>query len=253
MANAAVAQTAVFQTLLAAAGLTGPLQALEGSRGVSANVLSQRGISGILAPAREGAYRIMDSHLKAFPCLGTAQALVAAALTIRPHIEKRLDDIESIEITMADLPAVASQISDQARRYPTSREAADHSFYFLPVVALIDGELGARQFEDRRWEDSRVKAVMDRITIGMDIELNRRAPASFPARLQVTMRGGETHAAEAPYPPGHPKNMLTMEGIVGKFTRHRAAKTGEIDWARLARAIETLDSAPDLGNLLSGL
>ena len=61
MANATVAQGTVFQTLLAANGLTGPLEALEGPLGLNSAVLSRSGISETLY-SREDRYRIMGSR-----------------------------------------------------------------------------------------------------------------------------------------------------------------------------------------------
>jgi 2-methylcitrate dehydratase len=250
MANATVAQGAVFQTILAANGITGPLDTLEGTHGLNSAVLSRSGISETFF-ASEDHYRIVGSRIKPYPCVGTSQSLVAAALEVRPGIEKRLDEIERIEVTMADLPMVVTQLEDSTRRHPTSREAADHSFYFLPAVALIDGELTTVQFEDRRWDDPKVNALMGRITIHTDKELNERAPNSFPVRLRVLMRNGQEHNAEVLYHPGHPLNRLDTEGIIGKFARYNGLKHHKIDWHALAKEVETLDKAPNLDGILS--
>lgn len=248
MANATVAQGAVFQTMLAANGITGPLGSLEGTNGLNAAVLSRSGISEAFF-ASEDHYRIMGSGIKPYPCVGTSQSLVAAALEVRPRVAKRLDKIERIEVTMADLPMVVTQLEDSTRRHPTSREAADHSFYFLPAVALIDGELTTMQFDDRRWEDSRANALMDRMTIRTDKDLNERAPNSFPVRIRVLMRNGQEHTAEVLYHPGHPLNRLDTEGVIGKFARYNGFKHHKIDWHALAKEVETLDTSPNLDGI----
>lgn len=248
MANATIAQGAVFQTILAAKGITGPLGALEGANGLNEVVLPRGGISDA-SLALGDRYRIMDAGIKPYPCFGTAQSLVAAALEVRPRVAQRLDEIERIEVSMVDLPLIASQIGDSARRHPTSRESADHSFYFLPAVAMLDGELTTMPFDDRRWEDPRVNALMDRIAIRTDRDLNGRAPGSFPVRMRVLMRNGEEHAAEVLYHPGHPLNRLDMEGIIGKFVHYNGVKHHKIDWHALAREVEALDTAPNLDGI----
>lgn len=248
MANAAVAQGAVFQTMLAANGTTGPLGALEGADGLNSVVLSGRGISETFFE-REAQYRIMGAGIKAYPCVGSSQSLVAAALEIHPRVAKRLDEIERIEVAMADLPMVVTQLEDAPRRHPTSHEAADHSFYFLPAVAMMDGELTTVQFEDRRWEDPRVNALMDLIAIGTDKKLNARAPNSFPVRIRVLMKNGEEHMAEVLYHPGHPQNRLDMEGIIGKFARYNGLKHHKIDWQALAKEVKTLDTSQNLDGI----
>jgi 2-methylcitrate dehydratase len=248
MANATVAQGAVFQAMLAANGITGPLGALEGTNGLNAVVLSRSGISETFF-AGEDQYRIMDAGIKPYPCVGTSQSLVAAALEVRPRVAKGLGEIERIEVAMADLPIVVTQLEDMTRRHPTSREAADHSFYFLPAVALIDGELTTVQFEDRRWEDPRANALMDRMTLRTDKNLNERAPDSFPVRFSVLMRNGQEHVAEVLYHPGHPLNRLDTEGIIGKFSRYNGLKHHKIDWHALTKEVETLDTSRDLDGI----
>jgi len=249
MANATVVQGAVFQTMLAAKGITGPLGALEGADGLNATVLSQGGISETFFAA-EDHYRIMGAGIKPYPCVGTSQSLVAAALEVRPRVADKLDEIERIDIAMADLPMVVTQLEDSARRHPTSREAADHSFYFLPAVALIDGELTTMQFDDRRWEDPHVNALMDRMTIFRDKNLNERAPSSFPVRFSVLMRDGQEHVAEVLYHPGHALNRLDTGGIIGKFARYNGLKHHKIDWHALAKEVDALDAAPNLDGIL---
>ena len=248
MANAAVAQGAVFQTMLAAHGITGPLGALEGADGLNGMVLARGGISEAFF-ASEDRYRILGAGIKPYPCVGTSQSLVAAALEVRPRVENKLDEIERIEIAMADLPMVVTQVEDSARRHPTSREAADHSFYFLPAVALLDGELTTLQFDDRRWEDPRVNALMDRMTIFRDKNLNARAPDAFPVRFSAAMRDGQEHVAEVLYHPGHALNRLDAKGIIGKFARYNGLKHHKIDWHALAEEVERLDRSPNLDGI----
>jgi 2-methylcitrate dehydratase len=248
MANATVAQAAVFQTLLAAKGITGPLEALEGAKGLNEVVLSRGGISAAFFASGDH-YRIMDAGIKPYPCFGTAQSLVAAALEIRPRIAQRLDDIERIDVCMVDLPLIVSQIRDAARRHPTSRESADHSFYFLPAVAMLDGELTTMQFDDRRWEDPRTNALMDRITVCTDQNLNGRAAGSFPVRMRVLMRKGEEHTVEVLHHPGHPLNRLDVDGVIRKFVRYNGVKHHPIDWRALAREVEAVDASPNLDGI----
>jgi 2-methylcitrate dehydratase len=170
-------------------------------------------------------------------------------LEVRPRVAEALEEIQRIDTAMADVPMVVTQVEDSARRHPTSREAADHSFYFLPAVALIDGELTTLQFDNRRWEDPRVNALMDRMTIRMDKKLNERAPNAFPVRFSVVMRDGREHVAEVLYHPGHALNRLDAEGIIGKFTRYNGLKHHKIDWHALAEEVEKLDGSPNLDGI----
>ena len=144
LASSMAARTAVTATLMAAEDVTGPPTALEEW---SRATLGSADLAPMIAPLT-GDYGIMSVGLKAHPCIGTAQTAVEAALRVRATLPDPLPEIERVEIRMADIPFVRSQVADQERRNPTTRETADHSFPFLVAVALLDGEL-IRPVEDR--------------------------------------------------------------------------------------------------------
>ena len=86
---------------------------------------------------------------------------------------------------MADTPFVRGQVEDEDRRYPTSRETADHSFYYLAAAALMDGEMTQAQFEGERWMQPAVKSLMERMTIRTDASLNKYTPGKLPLCIAV--------------------------------------------------------------------
>jgi len=72
LANALVAQNGVQAALLARHGVTGPLEVMDHARGMKA-VFPHLDVEALVAPFPAESY-IMKSHVKAYPCVGTAQA-----------------------------------------------------------------------------------------------------------------------------------------------------------------------------------
>jgi 2-methylcitrate dehydratase len=175
MANAFVASQGTLCTLLASQGTTGPTSIFEGKGSLSQAFLAGADLSLLMKPIQDH-FRISDVSIKAYPCIGTAQSMVAAALQARTAIADPLKEIKHLEVRMADTPFVRGQVEDEDRRRPTSRETADHSFYYLAAVALLDGELTDAQFEDGRWFEPSVTALMERMTIRTDASLNKYTP-----------------------------------------------------------------------------
>jgi len=70
-------------------------------------------------------------------------------------------------------------------------------------VALVDGELTIRQFQNERWNEPALKELMGRVSLQIAPDLNQQAPDSMPCRLRVVLRNGEDRTAECLYPPGH--------------------------------------------------
>src|SRR5262249_22228092 len=130
--------------------------------------------------------------------------------------------------------------------YPTSRETADHSFYYLAAAALMDGEMTQAQFEDERWTQPAVKSLMERMTIHTDASLNKYTPGSFPCVLELTTANGEGRTVEVCYPKGHPKNRMSSAEVEGKF--HGCAR-GALPEARQTRIISLVNDLEKLSSV----
>jgi 2-methylcitrate dehydratase len=249
VANAIVAQTGTLAALLAAEGLSGPLQVLEGPHGWAQTVLPDADLTSLAAPL-DGRCRITDVSIKAYPCIGTAQAAIAAAIQARRLLAADAPAVERMELRMADIPFVRGQIEDRARREPNSRETADHSFFYLAAIALLDGELTPRQFEEGRWLAPAVRALMDRIDIQPDAALNVYTPASFPCVLTLVLRDGRRHVVDMPYAPGHPRNPLSAAEVAAKFHDSAAASLTGPQREAILRQVQTLEELPSTRELM---
>ena len=253
MANAFVAYQATLCTLLAAQGMTGPLSVFESKGGLKQGMLSGANVDLLVQPIQDP-FRISDVSIKAYPCIGTAQAMVAGVIQMRKDIADPVKEVKHLEVRMADTPFVRGQVGDEDRRYPTSRETADHSFYYLAAAALMDGEMTQAQFEGERWIEATMKSLMERITILTDAALNQYTPGSFPCVLQATMTNGESRRVEIPYPKGHPKNRMSPAEVEEKFrscTRKALTAAQQTKIISLVQDLEKLSSVSELMNHLA--
>jgi len=253
MANAFVAYQATLCTLFAAQGMTGPLSVFESKGGLNQGMLSGADVS-LLAQPIQDPFRISDVSIKAYPCIGTAQAMVAGVIQMRKDIADLVKEVKHLEVRMADTPFVRGQVGDEDRRYPTSRETADHSFYFLAAAALMDGEMTQAQFEGERWLEPEMKSLMERMTILTDPALNPYTPGSFPCVLHATMANGESRRVEVPYPKGHPKNRMSPAEVEEKFrgcTRKALTAAQQTKIIALVHDLEKLGSVSELMNHLA--
>jgi 2-methylcitrate dehydratase len=218
MANALVAQSGVQAALLAARGLTGPMEVLDHEGGLRQLFDPELGFDQ-LWDAPPATLQIMRSTIKTFPCIGTAQTLVAAALALAPKLQGRHHQIRRIAAIMAHLPMVVNQQAEITRRQPRTREDADHSFTFLTAVALVDGALTEHQFANKRWLQPEMRALAAKVELETSAEISVRAPDSMPARVEVELDSGERVVSECLYPPGHsfPERGLDRDVTVRKF------------------------------------
>jgi 2-methylcitrate dehydratase len=171
---------------------------------------------------------------------------VAGVIQARQEFTDPAKEVKHLEIRMADTPFVRGQVEDEDRRYPTSRETADHSFYYLAAAALMDGEMTQAQFEGERWMQPAVKSLMERMTIRTDASLNKYTPGSFPCVLQLTTMSGENRTVEVFYPKGHPKNRMSSAEVEGKF---RACARGVLSEAQQTKIISLVNDLEKLENI----
>jgi len=251
LANAVVAEMGTKAVLLAERGLTGPVHVLEGAKGLATSVLRPE-MDRLVAPCSDRP-RIMESAVKAYPCIGTGQTAIAAALEVRGLCPGGAPEIDHIEVTMADTPAVRSQVEDLDRRHPQTREAADHSFYFLVAAALADGEFGLSQFEGERWTDPVVEALVDRMEIKVDSGLARRAPGVFPCAIRVVTTSGEELTAEVLHPPGDPRAGISDEMVIDKFGRCTREHWSAGWRSEIVRTILSLQACDSIASAMAGL
>jgi 2-methylcitrate dehydratase len=252
MANAFVAYQGTLCTLFASQGVTGPLSIFEGKGGLDKAFLAGADLDVLTEPIRDG-FRISDVSIKAYPCIGTSQAMVAGVIQARAGIADPVKEIKQLEVRMADTPFVRGQVEDEDRRRPTSRETADHSFYYLAAAALMDGEMTQAQFENDRWMQPKVKSLMERMTIRTDASLNKYTPGSFPCVLQLTTVNGESRTVEVFYPKGHPKNRMSSVEVEGKFRGCTRAALSEAQQTKIISLIDDLEKLSSVDELMAEL
>jgi len=252
IANALVAQSGVQAALLASRGVTGPLEIFEHRRGLGSIFSDAEALATFDAPLPATPY-IESAKVKAFPCLATGQAAVAAGLQLHKDLAGDASTIDRIRVVMGDYPIIRDQQADPGRINPLSREAADHSFHFLAAVALLDGEFGLRQFDNERWNEPAVRAIMNLMDMDVDDDLNVRAPGLYPCRLEAHHRDGRFSKVEVLLPPGYSDRGLDQGTIVDKFNNLTRIHLLEHARQNIIAAVLALPEAATCGSLTTAL
>jgi 2-methylcitrate dehydratase len=159
--------------------------------------------------------------------------------------------LKTIRVTLADLPIVRRWLADQGRIAPQSREAADHSLHFLIAVAFIDGAFGLRQFDNARWADAEVRALMARLDMTTDAELTRRAGGAYPCALHAIGHDGRPYDIEILQPPGFSADGLDAKTVLDKFASLTEGHISPDRRDRIVEAVMGLDGAPSCASLTS--
>jgi 2-methylcitrate dehydratase len=245
LANAS--RNAVFSAMLAAKGMTGPEEAFEGKAGF----LNSTGIRFEISPFADSAdaYRIMKARLKAFPSGYFSQSAIEAILSLRSQIPD-LDDIK--EIRLQTFPAGYEVMgSGEANWRPETRESADHSLPFVMAVALMEGNLEIRHYEQMYYKRSDVRALMQKIKVRIGEEPVAAWPDLPLNIVDVETTSGKVLSTKVAYHLGHFKRFMTDEEQERKFLPLAEPLLPETQINDLLACLRRLDKVEQISELIS--
>jgi 2-methylcitrate dehydratase len=211
-ASANGVRNAVFAVFLAQSGFTGPTAVFEGEGGLY-DIVGKFEWDPAVRPG--GIPRVLNVNTKFFPLEYHGQSPLWATLELSPKVQP--DDIVSVRVDTYRV-TVERMANDPSRWAPRNRETADHSLPYTVGVGLMDGEITARSFSEERLHDQKLLALVQKVQVCIDPEMEAKYPKALPCRLTVTLASGEVLTAEVAKLKGHFDNALTDGEIASKFS-----------------------------------
>jgi len=243
-ATANASRNAVFCSLLASQGMTGPNPVFEGRNGFFEAIGSELEFE----PKPSGEFGIMDAYVKWAPCGFYGQGAIEAALELRCQIE-HLDTVREIRILTSPHGAEA-MATDVSRWQPDTRETADHSLPFVVAIALMEGGLEIRHYDEEYYKRTDVRDLMSRIKVQAAAEFGSGFGRLPFTEVAVGSRSGEVRTARVVHPLGHPQRPMTDADYERKFRSMAEPILPESQIARLVDRLRTLEQVQDLGEVL---
>jgi 2-methylcitrate dehydratase len=217
-AYANASRNAVFATMLAARGLTGPSPIFEGEGGYF-KVVTQEPFELEPFGGDGQPFKIMECSIKRFPLGQYSQTVVQAALEVRQQLVSAGTDVGDIgQVNIRTLQkAIDIMAGDPEKWHPTTRETADHSMPYTTAVALMYGSVHQRHFDDEYLHNSQLLDLVNRVRVSVSEEANRRVPEAMLCTVEVVTRAGKSYSSEVAYHKGHYKNPLSDSEVEDKF------------------------------------
>jgi 2-methylcitrate dehydratase len=245
LANAS--RNAVFCAMLAAKGMTGPEEAFEGQAGF----FRSTGIRFEIKPFADSAdaYRIMQARVKPFPAGYFSQSAIEAILDLRSQIA----DLDSVkEIRLQTFPAGYEVMgSGEANWRPETRESADHSLPFVMAVALMEGNLEIRHYEQMYYKRSDVRALMQKIKVRIGEEPVAAWPEVPLNIVEIELDSGTVLSTKVAYHLGHFKRLMTDDEQERKFRPLAEPLLPKSQIDNLLACLRRLDEVERISELIS--
>jgi 2-methylcitrate dehydratase PrpD len=205
------AEAGLVAALAAREGVTGSLDILEGEAGYGRAMGGDpdwaRAVSTL---GRE--FHVTRMTFKNHGCCGHTFAAIDGALALKEQMRLEAADIERVDVaTYKSALEVAG--------YEDPRTAAEGRFSLKYVVAtgLTHGDVRIAAFEEARLQDPATRALMNKISVSVDPELDAAFPGKRAARVAIRARDGRREEHLQPTRKGDPDLPLSDAELDAKF------------------------------------
>ncbi len=239
---------AVYATMLAGRGITGPKSLFDGPHGLVQ--LFDQPID--FHTADRELTSVEQTYLKQYCSLIHGQAIIDAVLAIRTDNDLCGDDVArvSLEVFQGAYDFAGGGAYGD-KDHPRTKEQADYNLKYLSAVALLDGGVGPEQLETERVLRSDVQDLLSRVEVKPAADLTADYPQRTAARVHVITHDGREFSREESDYEGSPTRPMSWKRVVDKFHWLAEPFCDEALRADIIAAVEHLDEIP--GAELTGL
>jgi 2-methylcitrate dehydratase PrpD len=246
----------VLSADLAQAGFTGATRILEGERGFF-HAMSSAHDPTRITDGLGSNWKISENGFKLHACCGHTHSAVDLAIAARLRQNWDADQVlSSVANVLVETYGPGYEIVKQSE--PRTPYQAKFSMAYCVAAGLLEGRVGLDQFSADRLGPAGVRegdlaALLQRTRVTVADDLTNRYPASWPARLTLTLTDGSVVRSSSDYPKGNPENPVSTDHLEEKFTALVGSRVG-VETAEVAlRAVRGLETSSDMAETFRSL
>jgi 2-methylcitrate dehydratase len=234
----------ILAALIAKEGFTGPARVLEGDKGFIETVVGgdfeiDKLIHG------DGRFKILDTEYKPFAADRTTHGHITATLNLVRQYDLRPEDIAQVRILAGSRDILHT--GNPSKKYPYNKESADHSSYYLTAVAIVDREVGPKQYTSEKYNDQVIRELIDKVVMEADPSLDSFISAGIS---EITTVHGKRFTCKVEHPKGTPQNPMSDEDLVKKFSSMASRYFPAEHEEQIIKMIWELDRLDDVNELM---
>lgn len=234
------ADAGVLAALSAEHGLLGAPAILDAPRGMGEAMSNSPDWTAATADLGR-VYNTRRITVKNHGCCGHAFSAIDGALALQIERGFAVSDIVSIEV--GGYSATVEVTGNYLHGTPS---AAKFCLPFLVASALVHGSIRLDAYTPARLEDAAVTALLKRISVTLDPEIDKLFPRQRAAKVRITLRGGEVLEHLQPHRIGDPDLPLSDSQLNAKFNELAVPVIGEAGAHRLLSKLWALEREGDL-------
>ena len=205
------ADAGVTAALAAEQGVTGALDIMEGEAGFGRAMGEAPDWERALATLG-GDFHICRMTFKNHACCGHAFAAIDGALALKAQM-----GVAAAEIARVRVGGYRATLEVAGIAEPASAAEARFSTPYLVATALTHGSVRLAAFEPPRLSDAGTRALMKRVELALDPEVDAAFPARRSARVAIETRDGRRTEHFQPTRKGDPDMPFSDAELEGKY------------------------------------
>ena len=233
--SAHAAEIGVMAAMVAYKGVTGALDVLEGPVGMGMAMSGSADWTKATA-GLSGNYNIEAITFKNHGCCGHTFAAIDGILALMTSAQIKAHEFASIDIATYG-PAVS--VTD--RPDPKTIQECKFSMQYVVAHAAYFGSVRIDAFELVRMKDPKIRALMPKISLTFDQEIDDQFPARRAARVSVTSTAGGVFTHHQHTRKGDPDLPLSDEELNEKFVELTSPVLGTQSADKLLQHLWRLD------------
>jgi len=238
---AITAMRAIYTTMLASRGVSGPKALFDGPHGLVQ--LFNQPID--FRTADRGLAAVEQTYLKQYCSLIHGQVIIDAVLAVRTENNLRGEDVArvSLEVFQGAYDFAGGGAYGD-KDHPRTKEQADYNLKYLSAVALLDGGVGPEQLETERVMRGDVQELLTRVDVRPAADLTADYPQRTAARVHIVLRDGREFSREESDYEGSPTRPMSWVRVVDKFGWLAEPFCDQELRADIVAAVDHLDEIP---------
>ncbi len=206
--NIVAAQTGVQAALMAAQGVRGPMQLLEGPQGLFAAMSKMSNPHAVIDDI-DANWRIHEVSFKPWPACRHAHPVIDAALAVRASVD--VNAIKKIEIE-----TYKSALDFCNKPMPATEHEAKFSLQHCAAVVLVNGKPALDDFALQQLQLAPIVNIRRLVEVRENTEMTRQFPAHYQASIRVTLLDGSVVTHVQHDAKGDPELPLSQSDIIEK-------------------------------------
>jgi 2-methylcitrate dehydratase PrpD len=233
------ARNAIYACDMAARGLAGPQDVLEGTYGYYALFEGAHDLGPSLA-ALGSIWRITEVAHKPFPSGRATHGVLDGVMRLQREHGFAAGDVEHVT---ARVPPLTYQLVGREVMDAMTPNYARLCARYVMAVALLRGTVGVEDFRGGALHDPERLALARRIEVEADDNTDRNALT--PVEVEVLLGGGARRAIALDVVYGNPARPMTREAHLAKFRGNCAAGSTPLPEAAAERLIALVEGLAD--------